>query len=72
MPDDERVPKKIYEYLVRAKPTICDDCLKQALALPNRNQASQATSAFGVTPGFKRGPGTCGICGKHKTVIQTA
>lgn len=69
---EDKVPQKIYDFLVRAKPTICDDCLKQTLALANRNQASQATSAFGVTPLFKRGPGTCGTCGKHKTVIANA
>lgn len=72
MTNEERVPKKVYDYLVRMKVAICDDCLKQSLGLANRNQASQATSAFGVTPLFKRGPGTCQQCQKHKTVISNA
>lgn len=66
----ETVPKRIYDFLARERVTICDDCIKARLGLANRNQASQATSAFGVTPLFDRYSGRCDICGNTKIVIS--
>lgn len=67
----DTVPKRIYDHILASDRALCDDCIAKELALPNRNQAHQATSAFAVTPQFVRHHGTCDSCGNVKGVIET-
>jgi hypothetical protein len=68
----DTVPKRVFDYIRKEAAPICDDCITDELALTNRNQASQATSAFGVTPLFSRYYGMCALCGRGKMVIENA
>ncbi len=67
----ETVPKRIYDHITKDARALCDDCIAREVGLVNRNQASQATSAFAVTPLFVRHHGYCDACGKVKGVIET-
>jgi hypothetical protein len=64
------VPKRVYDYLADHPGPICDDCLRRTVGLANRIQASQVTSALGVTPLFFRTNGVCSLCGRGKMVIR--
>jgi len=48
----------------------CDDCIAKQLGLKGRQQAQQATSAFGNTGNFLRGKGLCFKCNKDRQVVR--
>lgn len=73
-PDDGEkttVPTQVNRFLKANKgKAYCDDCLKDQLLLPRRQQAQQATAPLSTVSGFTRIRSVCGICGRTKVVTR--
>ena len=54
------VPEKVFD-LLRKRPgvALCDDCIRRALSLPQRQQVFNATAAFGLCSDFTKYKGEC-------------
>jgi hypothetical protein len=63
--------ERVMEYLVRHRNTwLCDDCIADALKLPNRREIPVVTSAIGKGAGYRRLAGTCSACAGAKLATK--
>ena len=64
-------PEKVIDLLrERSSEKLCDDCIAQLTAIPNRIAVSQITHPIGLTSDFVRDDDVCSRCGKTKLVIR--
>jgi hypothetical protein len=65
------VPRRVADLLVTYRGTdFCDDCIADALWLPRRQQAQQATNPLGASTQFWRREDTCPRCHGYKNIIR--
>lgn len=67
------VPEDVTEFITTNHPNgYCDDCIREALDLSQRQQVQQITSSIGNTEDYVRADGECWSCGNQKMVIRRA
>lgn len=63
------VADKVKSFLKKFKANkFCDDCIKELLNIPKRQQVQQATQPLTNTGDYDRNDGTCSKCGEYKKV----
>lgn len=64
------IATEINAYIAGLKPrAVCDDCIKDALSLSQRQQAALRTETLGTTSDFQRAKDECSLCHSEKLVI---